>query len=129
MPFQRAIADAGRRAVLGLGAMLLLTVGLAFLTVAAFIALAALRDPLFAALVIGLAYLGLGLILMALAGRRPPAPPQPSPEELAERAARRDAALRAAMAEAGLHVPPKGESPPLIEAFLFGLTMALRLRR
>jgi hypothetical protein len=120
--YRQALADAGRRAALGFGAAVLLLIGLAFLTVAAWLALAALRDPLFAALVIGLVYLGLGLILLAMAGRRAPPPPPPDP-------ATRDDALRAAMAQAGLNVPPKGEFPPLIESFLFGLIMALKLRR
>lgn len=126
---QRAIADAGRRAALGFGAAVMMAVGMAFLTAAGFIALAAWRDPLFAALIVGLVYLGLAAILMGFASRKPSAPPPPSPEELAASAAQRDAAFRAAMAEAGLEMPRKGEFPPLVQAFMFGLTMAQKLRR
>lgn len=46
-------------------------VGLALLSVAGWIALAATTDHLTAALVIGLAYLGVGIILLAFARERP----------------------------------------------------------
>ena len=61
---------AARRTAFGLGAALMLLVGLAFLTVAAWLALSAARDALFAATVIGAGYFGLGLILLALSARR-----------------------------------------------------------
>jgi galactitol-specific phosphotransferase system IIC component len=60
-----------RRAGFGLGGAILMLIGAGFLTVAAWIALVEARDALFASLVIGSAYFGLGAIVMALGTRRP----------------------------------------------------------
>jgi hypothetical protein len=60
-----------RRAGLGLGGAFLVLIGLGFLTVAAWITLAEMRDAQFAALVLGLAYCGTGLLVAVLGGRRP----------------------------------------------------------
>ena len=72
-----AAQDAARRTALGLGAAICLAVGMGFLSAAAFIAMAAAADPVTAALVLGAAYAGLGLILMAFAVQRHRAPPPP----------------------------------------------------
>lgn len=58
-----------RRAGFGLGGAVLALVGIGFLTGAAWITLVELRDAQFAALVLGLAYLGAGLLVVVLAGR------------------------------------------------------------
>tara|TARA_R110000868_G_scaffold237132_4_gene491340 strand:- start:84209 stop:84577 length:369 start_codon:yes stop_codon:yes gene_type:complete len=63
-----------RRAGYSLGALILMSIGLGFLTVAAWIYLAQTHDALFAALVIGCAYFGLGLIFLALSARTRPVP-------------------------------------------------------
>lgn len=68
-----------RRAGFGLGGALLMAIGAGFLTVAAWIALAEVRDAQFAALVIGGVYFGLGLIVLALGSRRPHVPPAAAP--------------------------------------------------
>ena len=60
-----------RRAGFGLGGAVLVAIGAAFLTVAAWITLVEMRDAQFAALVIGAVYVGLGLIVMVLGTRRP----------------------------------------------------------
>lgn len=52
------------------GAILML-VGLGFFTVSAWMLLSEMRDPLFAASVLGGLYFGVGLIVLALAVRRP----------------------------------------------------------
>lgn len=69
---------AARRTAFGLGAALLLAIGFGFLTVAAWLALEATRGALFAATVIGAAYVGLGLVVLALGTLRRPLPP-PNP--------------------------------------------------
>jgi len=60
-----------RRAGFGLGGAFLMMIGAGFLTVAAWIALVEARDALFAALVIGCAYFGLGALVVAFGTRRP----------------------------------------------------------
>ena len=67
-----------RRAGFGLGGAFLMLIGAGFLTVAAWIALAEAGGAQLAALVIGLAYFGLGLVIAALGTRRPRVPP-PTP--------------------------------------------------
>lgn len=77
------------RAGASLAGAVLIAVGLAFFTGALWLVLVEMRDALFAALVLGGLYLGLGLIVLALALRHPrrklpygyppaaPAPPAP----------------------------------------------------
>jgi len=60
-----------RRAGFGLGGAFLVMIGLGFLTVAAWITLVEMRDAQFAATVIGAAYVGVGLLVAVLGGRRP----------------------------------------------------------
>ncbi|EAQ04846.1 hypothetical protein OB2597_06170 [Pseudooceanicola batsensis HTCC2597] len=67
-----------RRAGFGLAGAFLMLIGAGFLTVAAWIALAAARDAQFAALVIGCAYFGLGALVVALGTRRPHVAPPPA---------------------------------------------------
>lgn len=113
---------AARGAALGGVGALLVVVGGGFLLAAAWLALAALLDAVMASLLLGLVLAGAGLIAIGIVGRRPPDPaPPPETDE--------DAALRRLLREAGLTVPPRGEAPNLTEAFLFGLVVAMRLRR
>jgi Flp pilus assembly protein TadB len=113
--WRRVLGQAGL--MMAGGAFLIAAGGL--VAVAAWLLLSGLLGPVEASLAVAGACLLTGLILLALSRRRP-----------RQRAAlERDAALRAMFAEAGLRVPEKGESPPLAEAFLFGLTVALRLNR
>jgi len=70
---------AARRAAFGLVSTLLLLVGFAFFTAAAFMAMQAARGAIFAALVVGAAYTGLALILLAIGMRRPLPPPVAAP--------------------------------------------------
>ena len=63
---QAKASQTAQTAVLGLGAALLLSVGLGFLTCAMWIFLAAATDTLTAAATIGAAYFGGGLILIAV---------------------------------------------------------------
>ena len=105
------------------GLFLLVAGGLA--AVAGWIWLAQWRDPVWASLIVagGCTVTGAVLLLLARPRRRRAAAPDPQgPSD-------RDALIRALFVEAGLRVPPRGESPALVEAFLFGLTTALRLRR
>jgi hypothetical protein len=95
---EQKASRAAKSAVLGTGGALCLAVGAGFLTVAAWIFLATLESTLFAAGIIGAVYLGLGLILIGLASARRGAPVRVQPEP---------------------ETSPK--TPPLAEAFLFGL--------
>ncbi len=72
---QYSARQAVRRMTFTLASLLLILVGVGFLTAAGWIALAAARGALFAAVVIGCIYVGLGLILLALAAMRRPLPP------------------------------------------------------
>ncbi|SLN14428.1 hypothetical protein AQS8620_00230 [Aquimixticola soesokkakensis] len=77
-------AEAARKTALTLVGAVFGTVGLAFLTVAAWLVLAEIQTTQFAALVIGLAYLGVAGVLIALAssGRsKPPVPVAPAVPE------------------------------------------------
>ncbi len=65
-PVESKVARVGKKAVIGLGAGLCLGVGVAFLTVAAWLLLVAVADALTAATVIGVTYLGAGLILLGV---------------------------------------------------------------
>lgn len=69
---EQKIEHAVRRTAFGLAASVCMAIGLAFLTVAAWIWLVAIAGALEAALIIGAIYMGVGFILLALAARRPP---------------------------------------------------------
>ncbi|SMX42933.1 phage holin family protein [Actibacterium lipolyticum] len=72
---QQKAAQGARRAALGAAGVALISVGAGFLTVAAWLVLSALQDAQFAALVIGLSYLGVGSICLAM-GKRAGTPPR-----------------------------------------------------
>ncbi|MBK5927304.1 phage holin family protein [Rhodobaculum claviforme] len=130
--WRRALAQAG---LMIAGGLFLLASG-ALIAVAAWLWLAAWRDPVIASLIVsaGCALTAVVLFLLARPGRR--RPPQPAPDSdtdndadrPADAPSDRDAAVRAIFREAGLRVPERGESPALVEAFLVGLNIALRLR-
>lgn len=71
MPILASLKLSLRRAGFGLGGAFLMMIGLAFLTVSAWITLVEMRDAQFASLVLGAAYFGLGLIVAVLGRRRP----------------------------------------------------------
>lgn len=96
---------AARSIVLSSVGGLSLAVGLAFLTVAAWIFLTAVATPLTAALVIGGVYTGLGLIMMGLSSARST---EPAPV-------------------ARTHAP--SEAPPLMQAFLHGMQAGANAQR
>lgn len=95
-----ALTRAGLLAGLGLAAALMALTGAGFLTAAAWYALLPQVGIVFAALIIGLTFLVLGLILVLVITR-----------DRSDHAAPPDA-----------HLTPKAaQTPPLMEAFLFGL--------
>lgn len=123
---------AARKAVLMAGAGLALCVGFGFLTAALWIFLATVQDHLFAALVIGLIYVGAGMILIAVAAKGRPQPiphAAPRPEFTSARSHAADPLHDARVAAEGPAAPPRGEFPPLMEAFIFGLNTAAKVRR
>lgn len=92
-PFQRQLAQGARRAAWATAGTLLLTVGLAFLTAAAWMVLSTVKDAQFAALVIGCVYIGFGGIAVAIGVRSNracdplPSPRPASPDDTFERMA------------------------------------------
>jgi len=84
-----AAAKAERKAkkgAAGFAAALLVGVGLGFLTVAAWLVLAQMQGPIFAATILGCAYAGLGISALGLLAFNGPArrasPPAPQPQDL-----------------------------------------------
>ncbi|MBY5972028.1 phage holin family protein [Pseudooceanicola marinus] len=69
--FSFALRRMALRAGASIVGAILMLVGLGFFTVALWILLVEMRDPLFAATVLGGIYLGVGLIVLALAMRHP----------------------------------------------------------
>ncbi|SFR39700.1 phage holin family protein [Litoreibacter janthinus] len=86
---------------------LMLAVGVAFLTVAAWIYLTALADTLTAATAIGLTYVGIGFVVMALAGSR----------------------KQADESHGTVHAHQQQSSPPLMQAFLQGMQAGATAQR
>ncbi len=131
--------DTMRKAGFGLAAALCLIVGLGFLVAAAWIALAAAKGPLFASIFLGLCFVGLGAILLAVAAVRPRPRAVSSDldsdalEALSRAAAggpgEMERAMRGFLSQAGLTPPETGGVPSLVAAFVFGLTLALTRRR
>ena len=109
----------GQAGMLMAGGLFLLLAAL-LAGVAGWLALSAALGPIQASLAVAGGFLLLGGVLIALSHTRPRRRRDSGDHE---------AALRALFAEAGLRVPEPGERPPLVEAFLFGLTTALRLTR
>ncbi|WP_102110214.1 phage holin family protein [Oceaniglobus roseus] len=101
-PVQHALRRAARRAVFGTVAGLLMLVGAAFLTLAAWIYLASVLGIFYAALVLGLVFVGIGLIVLAI-GLRPPRYRHPP--------------------------PPVAQPTTLVSAFLSGIAAGQGLRR
>ena len=98
---------------MGLASVACLAVGAGFLTLAAWIWLVALTDPLVASIVIGCVYLGVGFILLAymkLSGGPVAAAPRPQ--------------SAAAMSEP----PTTPDMPPLMAAFIHGMQAGAQSR-
>lgn len=68
---EKKITAAARKAALFTGSAFLASVGVAFLTVSAWLVLAELKSTIFAATVIGVVYIGFALIGLALANVSP----------------------------------------------------------
>ena len=106
---------ARRTALLSLGGVLV-AIGGGFIVVAAWIALVPVLGALVTALVLGMVFLGAGLIVLALRNARP-----------APRVTRVDEGLRQMSGRGGVF-RPTGDFPPVLEAFLFGVTVYLQMR-
>jgi Putative Actinobacterial Holin-X, holin superfamily III len=101
-------AHAARRAAFGAGATALILVGVGFLTSAAWMMLAQMQSPLFAATVIGCAYVGIGLVGVGIAVSSSETSRPTIDASHASSEGKRAADL-----------------PPLAEAFVFGLNAGL----
>lgn len=101
-----------RRLSYAMGGMIFCLIGFGFLSAAGWMLLAEWRDALFATLVVGAVYFGLGLIFLGLSRR-----------------AYRAKDLRIA-AEAGAaaqsDAPKRAALPPMAEAFMTGLNAGMR---
>ena len=106
---------ARRTAMLSVG-VVLLSIGGGFVVAAAWIGLAPLLGALGTSLVIGAVFLGAGLIVLGLRSSGP-----------APRVRVGDEGLRR-MSGADGRSRPTGDFPPVMEAFLFGLSLYLQIR-
>ena len=78
---KQSAAKTAKRSALGLLGGLIMAFGVAFLTVAAWIAISISADPFTAALIIGSVYTGVGLIILAFAlSKKPHARPSTPPQ-------------------------------------------------
>ena len=91
-----------------------LAVGGMFLLAALWMTVAAQFGPIAASLTLAALLFGVGLLLLA---RAPAMPPLPSPAERLRQSGIDRAPFR-----------PSGQLPPLAEAFLFGIAVALQIR-
>lgn len=99
-------ARAARKAGLLTGGLLCLVVGVAFVTASIFLAIAASHGAILAALVVGGFYLGVGLILIGLAGRSRHVPAQKAAAP-----------------------PPAADSTAMVNAFLSGVYAGVSAKR
>lgn len=100
------------------GGLFLIVAGL-LVGFAGWLFLTELLGPVMASLSVAAGFLLVALVLFLLARpRRRRPPPPPSREDM----------LRSILSEAGLRVPDDGARPPLIESFLLGVAIALRLK-
>jgi membrane-bound ClpP family serine protease len=102
-----------QRAAFAAAGVVFLVIGLAILGIAGWIMLAEIRNPVFASLVVGSFFCGVGLILLGLSRR-------------AYRA--RDIRLAAETGAAAANPATREALPPLAEAFLAGLNAGMRRR-
>ena len=111
---KQSAARAARKTALSVGALIALCVGIGFLTAAGWIHLSLAHGPLTAALVIGLIYVGIGLVLIAVAGSS-------APETVDSPSAGAHAA------EPDPETP--NSLPPLAQAFVYGLNAGVKAKR
>ncbi|MBZ8118932.1 phage holin family protein [Roseovarius sp. LXJ103] len=99
---KHSAAQLARKTGLLTGGLLCIAVGAGFLTVAAWIALASAYDALMAAGITGAVYVGVGFVIIGLAGSGPRGQmPQPEPKPKS--------------------APRPSSAPPLMQAFLHGM--------
>jgi hypothetical protein len=103
-----------RRGALIAAGGLLVAVGTGFVLAAIWTLIAQVYGPVAASLGVGGLVLGAGILLIALAPRQPVLPTPAQKLRL--------------NAAAGPAFRPTGQFPPMVEAFLFGISIALQLR-
>lgn len=106
---------ARQTALLSVGGILV-AIGGGFVVAAAWIGLVPILGSLGTALVLGAVFIGAGLIVIGLRNAQP-----------APRAASIDDGLRQMAGKRGMF-RPDGEFPPVMEAFLFGVSVYLQVR-
>jgi len=110
-----------RRTVTGVIGALLVMTGVGFAAAAAWAALAPLVGAPVASLILAAIFGGLGLVVISLSGADTP-PPIDSPLAQLNRGSAPHGRTGAQDGETG----PKKDLPPLMEAFLFGMTVYLQ---
>ncbi len=98
---EKKVTRTAKRAGLYTGGLLLCSVGVAFMTAAAWIALATALDAQIAAIVIGCAYLGVGLVIFGVAASSPSQEQPKAPHAEQPKA--------------------PSDAPPIVQAFMYGL--------
>ncbi|MEX3316102.1 phage holin family protein [Sulfitobacter sp. PS-8MA] len=92
-----SVRRAARTAMLSVGAAIMLLIGLLFLTLAAWLFLITIASAMTAALILGALYLGIGFIMLAMAGAEDRAAPS-KPSAKAPSAQEHDGGKNLAMA-------------------------------
>ncbi len=112
--FQASAARSARGAALAFGALFAIYVGVAFLTLATWLFLVSVTTPGVASLILGLIFIGAGLILWAVIAKR-------------ARDRKRAAAIAAAAAAAPIATGASGLTG-LVLAFISGMTAGQKAR-
>jgi len=105
-----------QKTALSTGAVIAFLAGAGFLTSAIWISLAGVYDPLTASLIVGAGYVGIGLVLIAIAS---------SIGNGTSHSHDASEPLRVA----GNPAPPESNLPPLAQAFMFGLDAGFKADR
>lgn len=110
---QKIVSRAARKTALAGGGVLFIMVGIAFLTMALWMHLAFVYGAIAASVTIGVAYLGVGLIMLGMAGSNHSKQETPS----------------SATPETPNHSGVPENSPPLMQAFLYGMEAGINARK
>ncbi|PTX57069.1 putative superfamily III holin-X [Litoreibacter ponti] len=110
---KKKAARASKKAGLLTGGLLAVITGIAFLSWAAWFYLSLLTDPMTASVIIGAAYVGIGLVMIGMAVM--------SSGDSRDHLAEHDEQVKAAQ--------PSSDNPPLMQAFMFGMEAGLSAHR
>jgi hypothetical protein len=112
---QRLASRAARKTALVGGGALCVLAGIVFLTLTLWMHLALVYGAIAASLTLGVAYLGLGLLLIGLSSAKT-APPTGKPADPGQSGQKAPA-------------PDTSEAPPLVQAFIYGVQAGINARK